>query len=484
MGPGTSQIMKIAAFLLMLSTVGLSCWVWFLKSSIAPQPVVANTAPQPVAPPVDHFSELAQMIRRAHSEPGLAGSAVGFVLLGPDGTVLVSENGETAQIPASTLKTLTSSTALQLLGPDHTIRTRLECDSPPVAGVLTGDLTIRGGGDPMLSNVEVLAWAAMLKKQGIEKVAGNIVGDGSLFTGSLYADFWNWGDIGNGYGSAVCGLNLDHNRYDVTFVPGAEVGTAADVWKISPQLPWLTYENQVTTGPAQSGDAVVIYGGERTNRVAFRGTVPVDSPQTSVTGAIPDPERYAAHALLTALQKAGIAVTGTALAQPSSKKSPHLLLETHSPTLLEIITSLHASSDNQETECLYRLIGVHSGKPPEKAIQEHWKAQGLGFIGLRLADGCGLARANHIRPLDLAKLQHFAARGPHGAAYVQSLLSREGGKLRWKGGAMSSIRSTTGYVMDQAGTTYSFALMFNHYADSASTAKLREALLNAILAWQ
>jgi hypothetical protein len=43
----------------------------------------------------------------------------------------------------------------------------------------------------------------------------------SIFSGSLYGDFWNWGDIGNGYGSGVSGLNLDHNRY--TLVPFALV---------------------------------------------------------------------------------------------------------------------------------------------------------------------------------------------------------------------------------------------------------------------
>jgi hypothetical protein len=93
------------------------------------------------------------------------------------------------------------------------------------------------------------------------------------------------------------------------------------------------------------------------------------------------------------------------------------------------------------------MLGVKAAKPPAEVIREHWKARGLEFIGLRMEDGCGLARADFIRPFDLARLQLLAGKGPQGAAYKGSLLSRDG--LRWKGGAMSGIRTSTGYVPEQ-----------------------------------
>lgn len=61
----------------------------------------------------------------------------------------------------------------------------------------------------------------------MKRVQGRIIGDGSLFPGSLYDDFWNWGDIGNGYGSGVSGLNLEHNRTRVRFRAGMEAGARA-----------------------------------------------------------------------------------------------------------------------------------------------------------------------------------------------------------------------------------------------------------------
>jgi D-alanyl-D-alanine carboxypeptidase/D-alanyl-D-alanine-endopeptidase (penicillin-binding protein 4) len=96
-----------------------------------------------------------------------------------------------------------------------------------------------------------------------------------------------------------------------------------------------------------------------------------------------------------------------------------------------------------------------------------------------MEDGCGLARADFITPHDLTRLQHLAARGPFGAIYKDSLLSK--GTLHWKGGAMSSIRSTTGMITSKTGKDYTFSFMINHYADGHSANAVRLALIEAML---
>lgn len=92
-----------------------------------------------------------------------------------------------------------------------------------------------------------------------------------------------------------------------------------------------------------------------------------------------------------------------------------------------------------------------------------------------MEDGCGLARADFITPHDLARLQHLAATGPQGQVYLESLLERDG--LRWKGGAMSGVRSTTGQITTPGGRRLCFALMINHFTDSAAAQALRDAIL-------
>jgi D-alanyl-D-alanine carboxypeptidase/D-alanyl-D-alanine-endopeptidase (penicillin-binding protein 4) len=204
--------------------------------------------------------------------------------------------------------------------------------------------------------------------------------------------------------------------------------------------------------------------------------VPLGAAKFQVNGAVPDPAGFAAHQFRRALQEVGIQVgAGSASMAPAA----HSLLQHASPPLIEIINSIHASSDNHETECVFRMLGVKAAKPPAEVIREHWKARGLEFIGLRMEDGCGLARADFIRPLNLARLQLLAGQGPQGAAYKASLLSKDG--LRWKGGAMSGIRTFTGYVTGKSGAEHCFAFMVNHYTDGKAVSELSKRVMDAML---
>lgn len=432
----------------------------------------------------DRSATLAALLERAAAEPGLEGAAIGLCVLDANGGVQAAVNADTAFIPASSLKTVTTATALEVLGPDFRFETRLLAKAAPRDGVLEGDLILRGGGDPLLSLRDLAEWATELRQQGLRRITGCVLGDGSLFTGSLFDDHWSWGDIGNGYGSPVAGLNLEHNRYSAIFAPGAAGGQPAQLVEIVPAVPGITWINEVRTGPPGSGDGVMIHGGERTVRLHLRGTVPADRPQFRVSGAVPDPETFAAHHLRAALLAAGIEVGGvaTAAAAPLGDEA-HVLLRHPSPPLSELAASIHATSDNHETECLFRQLGLSRGQAPDEVILEHWRGRGLEFRGLRLEDGCGLARADCIRPRDLAELQRLAASGPQGEVYRASLGVLRDGALLAKGGAMSGVRSLTGLARSASGETFYFALLINHAASGAAATTLREAVLDEILRW-
>ncbi len=427
---------------------------------------------------------LAARIERAAAEPGLEGAAIGLCVLDASGAVQAAVNADTAFIPASSLKTVTTATALEVLGPDFRFETRLLARAEPRDGVLEGDLILRGGGDPLLSLGDLARWAAKLQRQGLRRITGRVLGDGSLFTGSLFDDHWSWGDIGNGYGSPVAGLNLEHNRYTAVFAPGTAEGRPAQLVETVPEVPGITWINEVRTGPPESGDGVMIHGGERTARLHLRGTVPADRPQFRVSGAVPDPETFAAHHLRAALVAAGIEVAGAAGVAESPLGSDARVLFTHaSAPLHELAARIHATSDNHETECLFRQLGLQRGQAPDAVVRAHWRGRGLEFRGLRLEDGCGLARADCIRPRDLAELQRLAASGPQGEVYRNSLVALRDGAVLAKGGAMSGVRSLTGLARAASGETFSFALILNHATSGAAATALREAVLDEILRW-
>lgn len=434
-------------------------------------------------------SALAAIFEEAAASAGLAGAAIGFALLDADGETIFDHHGATALIPASVLKTLTTATALESLGPDFRFETRLGLSQANTEAALEGDLILRGGGDPTLGLEDLTRWAESLAEAGLVSLSGRVIGDGRYFSGSTFPDFWDWGDIGNGYGSPVSGLNLERNRFRATLTGGAAEGEPALLTEIRPEVPGVSWWNETTTGPPGSGDGVTIYGGERTTVMHLRGTVPEETELT-VRGAVPDPEKFAAHHLREALLAAGIEVNGSAVSAGelylAGEAVPEILEELlvqQSPPLPDLVRSIHATSDNHETECVFRAIGFAAALPPAEAVRAHWSERGLELDGLRMVDGSGLARANHIPALTLARLQHFAANGPQGELYTDSLLSGMDGRLLFKAGMMSSIRSYTGFVESEGGERYAFAMLANHYPEPAAVSLLVEDVLSAIAAW-
>ena len=90
-------------------------------------------------------------------------------------------------IPASTLKLLTTSASIDYLGKDFKFTTKLYLDGEiKENGEFTGNIIIRGGGDPTLSKyfhpnpISILdKWAIILDSLGINSIKGNIIADDS-----------------------------------------------------------------------------------------------------------------------------------------------------------------------------------------------------------------------------------------------------------------------------------------------------------------
>lgn len=465
-----------------------------VPAPVAPAPLpepeaVVVPAPEPEPQPDPRFLAFETAFDSVKDDPGLTGAAIGFCVLDSSGEVIYERQGDIAQIPASSLKTLTTATALEVLGPEFRFQTRLGVSEPNEKGISKGDLIIVGGGDPMLSISNYQSWIEGLIKAGLAAVPGRVIGDGRLFPGSTFGDFWNWGDIGNGYGSPVSGLNLEHNRFTATIAPAEVEGEPATLGAILPEVPGVEWKNESLTGPADSGDGIVIHGGERAVVMHLRGTAPLGE-EMNVKGAVPDPEKFAAHHLRKALLAAGITVGGAAVGagelvmknEPVPVIGKELLVH-QSPPLLEIVRSIHESSDNHETECLFQTLALQTGMPAAEAVRTHWEARGLDLSGWRMVDGSGLARADYITPRALARLQYLASTGPQGPAYVGSLLTAFDGTLRFKAGAMSAVRSITGLLETESGDVLSFAFIVNHYGAASSVQRLQGELLGAMAAW-
>ncbi|MDR2853704.1 MAG: D-alanyl-D-alanine carboxypeptidase, partial [Prevotellaceae bacterium] len=126
------------------------------------------------------------------------------------GEVVCEHRACNMAVPASTMKVITTATALELLGADFRFRTLLEMDEKPTAdSVLNGNIIIRGTGDPTLGSAFfppadfLNNWVLAVKNAGIKTIRGQIIVDEQKFETEGVNPHWLWEDIGNYYAAGI-----------------------------------------------------------------------------------------------------------------------------------------------------------------------------------------------------------------------------------------------------------------------------------------
>ena len=417
----------------------------------------------------------------------------------PEGSFVIDLNGKKSLIPASTTKLLTTGVALHSLGPDFRFETQLqqEGEIDVETGVLNGNLIIKGGGDPTLAqggwDELFRKWAGVVKRAGIHRIQGSVIGDASHFTVEQRSGGWTWKDLGNYYACGASGLCFYENTFQIAFRPGKS-GQSAKFLHTRPELPDAVFHNEMRTGPVGSGDQGYIYGAPYSHEFYLRGTVPAGSQRFTIKGALPDPALTCARHLSQALVSHGIAVGEPATTVRLSKHKPHpepvVLTREKSVPLQELIAKTNHKSINLHAECLLRSMGKKASESGSytsgvQAVEAFFRTHELTTTGLALHDGSGLSPLNLITPRQLAFFLRVMAQSDHSELYRQSLpvAGRSGtlksvargtaaeGRIHAKSGTLKRTKCYAGYVATSSGHHYAFALMINHYAKAYSHVK-------------
>jgi D-alanyl-D-alanine carboxypeptidase/D-alanyl-D-alanine-endopeptidase (penicillin-binding protein 4) len=123
-------------------------------------------------------SQLAGALHAKNVNPSRTGA---IVLDLRTGETLFAQNSRLALRPASNEKLATTFTALTALGPSFRIETDVLGDGQRSGATWTGDLVLKGYGDPALSAAQLNKLALQVVADGIEHVGGRILGDESWF---------------------------------------------------------------------------------------------------------------------------------------------------------------------------------------------------------------------------------------------------------------------------------------------------------------
>jgi D-alanyl-D-alanine carboxypeptidase len=144
------------------------------------------------------------------------------------GDTLYAYNAGEPMLPASTMKLLTSAIAFERFGPTYQFSTdALRDGAVGPDGTLTGNLYIRGDGDPALSgkflpggpSAPMNKLADLVAQKGIKRITGNIIGDASGFDDQKIPEGWLTRYLQAGYAARVSALSLNENLIAVAVTP-------------------------------------------------------------------------------------------------------------------------------------------------------------------------------------------------------------------------------------------------------------------------
>jgi serine-type D-Ala-D-Ala carboxypeptidase/endopeptidase (penicillin-binding protein 4) len=358
--------------------------------------------------------------------------------------IIAEHNSHELMIPASTLKIITTSAALNILGANFKYETKITYTGNynKDTGILDGDLVIVGSGDPSLqsdnfSKENILSsWAKALKQAGIKQIKGNIVGDASVYEKNVPSE-WVWGDISNYFGSPTCGLSFMDNKFKLLFNSSAS-GSEAKLINTSPNYVSKKYDISSRVIAQGNEDEAYVYGDPFSFTKDVKGTIPPNKQNYEVEASLPDPALLCAEMLLAALEKEGV-LCPKKTALSNYKKETYQInkkpLYTHySPSLDKLIYFANLKSNNQYCESFLRQLGKGSAKEGLDVIKLFCKERGMNTDELYMTDACGLSRANTVTPAFLALLLTKVSKDS-----IQFKLLKNSFPVAGKSGSMSNI---------------------------------------------
>ena len=479
-----------------------------VSPSASPTPA-AKTA-NPTVTLAELQSRISEILRKPQFAPAMIGIKVASV---ETGKILFEENSHKLLRPASNMKIYTVAAALDRLSPDYRFTTSVYAAAKPnAAGIIKGDLTLYGRGDPSIAarfnNGDYFKGindlAARIVAAGVKRVEGDLVGDETYFIGPPYGAGWEWEDLQWWYGAEVTSLTANDNALDISVKPGPQVGSPAVV-TTGPPDPLLNIINRVKTAPKGTRRDLSAYRGLASDEVEINGTIAVDDRGYSGGLGISRPALLFAYLLRAALAQQGVIIngktrtTGPLISSASVINTPSVssLVEVaslQSPPLSLIAAQTMKPSQNLYTELLLRTLGkvVPSTTPTGvddtseslglRVLRTFLSEAGVNPTSLVLSDGSGLSRNDMITPEATVQLLMYMRRHRYANAFRESfpiagvdgtLRNRMKGtvaenNVRAKTGTLSSASSLSGFVTTAAGEELVFSIMVNNYPRDAS----------------
>jgi len=442
------------------------------------------------------------------SEARLPQDALGvLVLRASDGATVMEHRASAPMQPASTLKVLTSIVALERLGPAHRGTTELRSAGDVKLGTLTGEVVLRGLGDPDFDWRTLQTMLQTLRFSGVNAIEGDVILDRSFFNpprldkGAPPFDEspeFRYNVIPDALllNSNLMQLELRSDNTDVriSMTPALDRVSIDSEMKIvdKPCADWEDFWKLPEVKKADDGRI----------RVTLKGEFPRNCPVTTEINVLDRVD--SADRLFRALWTSA-GGTWTGVARDGTGAADARVLATHqSRTLTEFNRDILKRSDNPITRLMFLTLGAESkvtadaslstGARGEQVLRQWLQEKKIDATGMVLDNGSGLSRTERISAVTLAGVLRVAKDSRWAPEFLSALPivgvdggmrkrladSAAAGVARIKTGGLRNVVSVAGYVPDVNGELCVVVAMLNH--DNANYA-VGKPIVDAVLEW-
>ena len=474
--PGHRLLLPLCALLLCLSSAPAA---------------FASSLPAPVL----------QALQRAKVPP----QALAVVVEDPRGEqVRLRWNAQQPMNPASVVKLLTTTAALETLGPSWTWQTPVwldgPIDQPGPDGVLQGHLHIKGTGDPKLTLERLWALLQRIRNLGVREIRGDIVLDQSAFQAPLVAPGDFDGESLRPYNVQARALMLNQRTVIYHFVPDVARGLARVV--AEPALQGVRVEASVplATGPCDDWRGQLKGQFQDPNRVRWLGRYPLACGTQQWPLAYADPASYDSRLLQALWLGMGGLLSGSVREGPAPARAPSF--EWASPTLADVVRDINKFSNNTMAQQLALSWAAQQASAPgrepptvgaedARAALQQWAQHHLGGAsGLRIENGSGLSREQRLTAEQVAALLKRAWASPVLPELMASLpvagapdgtlrrLQASAGRAHLKTGSLRDVVAAAGYVLGRSGQRWVLVVLIQH-----EQAQAARPALEALVQW-
>jgi D-alanyl-D-alanine carboxypeptidase/D-alanyl-D-alanine-endopeptidase (penicillin-binding protein 4) len=445
-----------------------------------------------------------EILRDKHLERADVG--VQLLKLGdtPDASkVLYEHNATTPLTPASNLKVVTTSAAIDKLGIDFKFKTRLVLHDH--------DLILIGDGDPAFGDAELLTplgwdvdtvfthWAEHLATMNVGTIR-NVSVDDSIFDTVLFHPRWSPKQRLRTYEPEVAGMNLNANCVDVYIKPTRAGSPVA--WVSNPKTDYIHMDDRCITG---AGEPILNRAEVEGNDLTLRGAS-ASASTDPIQITIHDPSLYAATTLADVMANHKMKPTGEIKRDRTVRAivdkgddAAWQVIGVHETPLMQVVTRANKESVNLYAECVCKRLGAESTGQPGSwdngtaAVGAFLKKIGVPDSQYKLDDGCGLSKSNRISAaamVQVLRYDHFSANGKAfrdtlPIAGVDGTLKKRfagsalRGRVMAKTGTVDGVSTLSGYLQGRDGQWYAFSILVDGDAGGTGRA-IQERIVTAL----